>query len=262
MIAEEKSPRISVITPVLNKAGFIERCFISMDQQSYNNFEHVIVDGGSEDGTLQLIQHYADERPNIRWISQPDRGQSHAMNRGLRLAQGDIIGFLNADDYYEPEVLTIISTEFRNMKKPCIVFGNCLIWNDMSEVWGMHEPKLIDIVEWLLPGGDKLVPVNPVQYFCSADLHSLAGDFDQDEHYVMDADFLFRAIQIANHCYVNRVFGNFRLISGTKTLSDIQACTADARYVRLKRKYISSLPLGTRLKYEIKRISRRRSELK
>jgi glycosyltransferase involved in cell wall biosynthesis len=248
--------RISVITPVLNAAAHIERCFLSMGQQSYDDFEHIIIDGGSQDGTVDLIKHYASTRPNVTWISKPDRGQSHAMNRGLRLAQGEIVGFLNADDYYEPEILASVSNEFRDMREPSILFGKCVIWNDMSEIWGMHEPKLIDIVEWLLPDGDKLIPVNPVQYFCSADVHSLVGDFDEDEHYVMDMDFLFRAIQVTSHRCVNRVFGNFRLISGTKTLSDIQASTADARFLRLRHKYIASLPLRMRLTYESKRIGR------
>ncbi len=251
--------RISVITPVLNAAAHIERCFLSVDQQSYDDFEHIIIDGGSQDGTVDLIKHYASTRPNVTWISKPDRGQSHAMNRGLRLAQGDIIGFLNADDYYEPEILTSVSSEFRDMREPSILFGKCVIWNDRSEIWGVHEPKLIDIVEWLLPSGDGLIPVNPVQYFYSANLHALIGDYDEGEylHYIMDAEFLFRAIQVANHRCINRVFGNFRLISGTKTLVDMQASTADARFLRLKGKYIASLPLRKRLTYESKRIGRR-----
>ena len=256
---EKKAMRISVITPVLNKAAYIERCFLSMDQQSYDNFEHIIIDGGSQDGTVELIKQYASKRPNVTWISKQDRGQSHAMNRGLRLARGQIIGFLNADDYYEPEILTTVSSAFQDLREPSILFGNCVIWNDMSEIWGVHEPKLIDIVEWLLPDGDKLIPVNPVQYFYSADVHSLIGYFDEDDHYVMDIDFLFRAIRVANHRCVNRVFGNFRLISGTKTLSDIQASTADARFLRLRRKYVGKLPPRMRLTYESKRIARRLS---
>src|SRR6266404_322755 len=122
MPPEQKAPRISVITPVLNKAAYIERCFQSMDQQSYNSFEHIIIDGGSQDGTVELINNYASKRPNVIWISKQDRGQSHAMNRGLRLAQGDIIGFLNADDYYEPEILMTVSGAFRDMGGPSILF--------------------------------------------------------------------------------------------------------------------------------------------
>jgi glycosyltransferase involved in cell wall biosynthesis len=256
MLPDQKAMRISVITPVLNKAAYIERCFQSMDQQSHNGFEHIIVDGGSQDGTVELINNYASKRPNVIWISKPDRGQSHAMNRGLGLAQGHIIGFLNADDYYEPEILMTVNAAFRDIEGPSILFGNCVIWNDKSEIWGVHEPKLIDVVEWLLPDGEGLIPVNPVQYFYSTDVHSLIGYFDEDEHYVMDMDFLFRAIQVAKHRYINRVFGNFRLISGTKTLSDIQASTADARLLRLKHKYIGNLPLRMRLIYEGKRIAR------
>jgi glycosyltransferase involved in cell wall biosynthesis len=256
MLPEQRAMRISVITPVLNKAAYIERCFLSMDQQSYANFEHIIIDGGSQDGTVELIKQYASKRTNVSWISRQDRGQSHAMNCGLRLAQGDIIGFLNADDYYEPEILMTVDSAFRDMGKPSILFGKCVIWDDMSQIWGIHEPKLIDVVEWLLPDGERLIPVNPVQYFYSSEIHSLIGYFDEDEHYVMDLDFLFRAIQVANNRCVNRVFGNFRLISGTKTLSDIQASTAEARFLRLRRKYIGNLSLRTRLAYESKRIAR------
>jgi len=256
--------RISVITPVLNKAAYIERCFLSVDQQSYDNFEHIIIDGGSQDGTLELIKQYASKRPNVTWISKQDRGQSHAMNRGLRLARGDIIGVLNADDYYEPEIFGTVSSAFQGMSRPSMVFGNCIIWNDASEIWGVHEPKLIDIVEWLLPSGDGLIPVNPVQYFYSADLHALIGNYDEGEymHYIMDAEFLFRAIQVTNHRYINRVFGNFRLISGTKTLSDMQESIADSRFLRLKQKYISRLPLRMRLRYESKRFAGRLSYFK
>jgi len=250
--------RISIITPVLNKARYIERCFESVARQSYSDLEHVIIDGGSDDGTVKLIEKYASSRANVTWISEPDRGQSHAMNRGMRLARGDIIGFLNADDYYEPDILTTVSDLLRQMEAPAILFGNCIIWNDSGEIWGVNKPKVMDIVEWLLPDGDGFIPVNPVQYFYTSDLHSLVGCFDEDEHYVMDMDFLFRAVQVANCHYIDRLFGNFMLIRGTKTLSDIQASTADARSLRLRRRYINSLPFRMRLMYEIKRIARRR----
>jgi hypothetical protein len=172
------------------------------------------------------------------------------------LARGDIIGFLNADDYYEPDILTIVVDLLGQMKAPAILFGNCNIWNDSGEKWGVNKPGVLDLVEWLLPGGDGFIPVNPVQYFYTSDLHSSIGYFAEDEHYVMDMDFLFRAVQVANCQYIDRVFGNFMLIRGTKTLSDIEASTAPARFSKLKRKYIHTLPLRMRLIYEMKKVAR------
>jgi glycosyltransferase involved in cell wall biosynthesis len=247
--------RISIITPVLNKAPYIERCFQSVAGQSYTDFEHIVIDGGSDDGTVELIERYASRCGNVKWMSKPDRGQSQAMNRGLALARGDVIGFINADDYYEADVLRMTSDALEAMRPPCMLFGNCVAWKESGEVWFVNKPEVLDLVEWLLPGGDKFIPVNPVQYFYTADVHSLVGGFDEDEHYVMDMDFLFRAIQVASSRYIDRLFGNFRLVPGTKTLADIEASTADARFLRLKRRYVSSLPFSRRLAYEAKRIS-------
>jgi glycosyltransferase involved in cell wall biosynthesis len=249
--------RISIITPVLNKAAYVERCFDSVAEQSCADVEHIVVDGGSDDGTVNLIEKYACRREGVTWISKPDQGQSDAMNRGIRMARGDVIGFLNADDYYESDVLTTVSDLFQELRPPAILFGNCIAWNESGEIRFVNKPEVLDLVEWLLPEGDRFIPVNPVQYFYTSDLHPLIGNFDENEHYVMDMDFLFRAVQVANCRYIDRLFGHFRLIPGTKTLADIQAATADARFLCLKRKYVKSLPFRTRLVYEMKRIARR-----
>ena len=96
---------ISIITPVYNGKRFIEFCIKNVIDQKCPNMEHIIVDGGSTDGTVEIIQRYAERYKHIRWVSEKDKGQSDAMNKGIRLAEGNIIGILNADDYYEPNVL-------------------------------------------------------------------------------------------------------------------------------------------------------------
>jgi len=249
--------QISIITPVLNKAAFINRCFESVARQSHQDCEHIIVDGGSTDGTVQLIQEYANQRPNVVWTSRRDRGQSHAMNCGLKMARGDVVGVLNADDYYEPDVLEVVDRFMTGMPRPAMLFGNCLAWNDAHEVRFENKPRLLDLIEWLLPDGDAFIPVNPVQYFYTTDIHSAVGYFDEDEHYVMDIDFLFRAIPVAHCQYVDRLFGHFLLVTGTKTLSDIEAGTADDRFMQLKLRYLQALPLRVRLLYELKQRFRR-----
>ena len=93
---------ISIITPVYNGARYIEGCIETVMDQNHPNFEHIIVDGGSTDGTVEIINRYAAEYDHIRWVSEKDKGQSDAMNKGFEMSSGEIIGYLNADDYFNP----------------------------------------------------------------------------------------------------------------------------------------------------------------
>ena len=90
--------KVSIITVVLNKAEYIEACIHSVINQDYNDIEYIIIDGGSIDGTIDIIRRY--EYRIAKWISEPDRGIYDAMNKGISMASGDVIGILNADDMY------------------------------------------------------------------------------------------------------------------------------------------------------------------
>jgi glycosyltransferase involved in cell wall biosynthesis len=95
---------ISIITPVFNGEKFIASCIKNVIGQNCPYAEHIIIDGASTDSTASIVKTFADRYPHIRWVSEKDRGQSDAMNKGIALAQGTILGFLNVDDYYEPNV--------------------------------------------------------------------------------------------------------------------------------------------------------------
>ena len=99
MLDAHSWPRVSIVTPSYNQGQFIEDTLLSVKNQDYPSIEHIIVDGGSTDNTLEILQKYEGSY-SMRWVSEPDRGQSDAVNKGFRMANGEIVGWLNSDDCY------------------------------------------------------------------------------------------------------------------------------------------------------------------
>ena len=116
-------PRISIVTPCLNATDTLAECLASVCGQRYPGVEHIVVDGGSTDGTLDLLR----SAEGIRWISEPDDGRPDAANKGLRMASGDVIGFLNADDRYEPGALAAVGEAFARDPEAMWLTGYCRI---------------------------------------------------------------------------------------------------------------------------------------
>jgi glycosyltransferase involved in cell wall biosynthesis len=112
---------VSIITVVRNGDAFIEQCILSVLNQSYRNIEYIIIDGGSQDRTLEIIRKYEDRIDC--WISEPDNGLYDAMNKGLGLAHGDVVGFLNSDDWYETDAVKDIWERFTSTNAD-VVYGN------------------------------------------------------------------------------------------------------------------------------------------
>lgn len=213
------SPRLTVMTPVFNGREFIRNCVDNVIEQGENKrIEHLVLDAASTDGTVEILEELAHRWPHLRVISEPDRGQSHALNKGIGLAAGQIIGILNVDDYYEPGVLTRVLGLFEEVPEPGFVVGNCNIRREDGRMWFVNRPRWLR--SWQLLLGTELVkfPLNPSAYFYHRSLHGFLGPYDENEHYAMDLDFILRAAREINLRYVDDVWGNFCLNRGCKTV--------------------------------------------
>lgn len=244
---------ISVITPVYNGEQFIENCIKVVIDQKCPDVEHIIVDGASTDRTVEIIKQYADNYPHIRWISEKDRGQSDAMNKGIAIAKGEIISFLNVDDFYEQNVIKRVLEFFKELPIPSLLIGNCNVWEAKDKLGGVYKPANFNFSNILQGLNVKNFPVNPSAYFYHKYLHQQVGLYKVDEHYAMDLDFLLRAVQVATVKYVDETWGNWMRTEGTKSVSLWQSPEQGYQLLdRMLSYYRKDLPLIQRWQVAIK----------
>jgi glycosyltransferase involved in cell wall biosynthesis len=206
--------KISILTPSYNSGKYIERAILSVLLQGYNDFEHIITDGGSTDNTQNILKKY----PHLKWVSEKDRGQSDAMNKAFAMSSGDIIGFLNADDEYEPGAFNHVAEIF-NVKNPDVIVGN--LYRCMTSRKEVHSPSinLKDILKFW----NFTFPLNPSCYFYKSDVQKKIGSFPVENHFTMDYWFLLRAYYLCNIYKTEKVLGSFHYVEGHKSSNAIRA---------------------------------------
>jgi glycosyltransferase involved in cell wall biosynthesis len=241
---------ISIITPVYNGEKFIESCLQVVIDQKCLEVEHIIVDGGSSDKTVDIIKDKANQYSHIQWISEKDRGQSDALNKGIAMAQGQIIGVLNVDDFYEVNLLNRICEIFQTLPEPSFIVGNCNIYNQEDKLIYINKPTRLRTIDLLLERRinddgiiDASFPVNPSAYFYHKSLHQQIGLYKVEDHYLMDLDFLLKAVASSHVKYFNETWGNYRYYPGTKTFDDSARGTSVVRIKQLFNDYIKTLSL-------------------
>ncbi len=201
--------KISVLTPCFNSGDFIERAIKSVLVQNYDNFEHIITDGGSTDNTVEILKKY----PHLNWVSEPDKGQSDAMNKGFDQSTGDLIVYLNADDEFEEGIFNIVIEKFKEKPDADFVIGNLrFIWPHKTFVRNPTPSYKDTLLYW-----KDLFPQNPVSYFYKREVQEKTGKFPVDNHYSMDYWFLLRAFKSAKIYKVEKIFGNFYNSGDNKT---------------------------------------------
>jgi hypothetical protein len=173
---------VSVITPCLNGRKWLERCLDSVASQTYPNVEHIVVDGASTDGTVELL-----ESRGVRFISEPDSGQSNAINKGFRLADGEVLGWLNADDVLLPDTIQRVSHALNANPGAGWTYGACRVLRDGKPEIVLPPPRQID--RTTLASGNVLTQPG---FFMTRGALDRVGELDESFHLAMDYDLWLR----------------------------------------------------------------------
>ena len=176
-----KNYKISIITVTKNSESFLEECILSLDKQSYRNYEHIIIDGCSTDNTINLIKKHKNKI--AYWISEKDEGLYDAMNKGIKKCSGDIIGILNSDDIYYPQALSIVSEYFNLNKKLDFLFGSV---NKYKLLHGYNPKK----IKWSFG----FYTSHSVGFFIKKKSQLKVGLYNLKYKYSSDYDLFYRMI--------------------------------------------------------------------
>ncbi len=224
---------ISIVTPCLNRASLIREAINSVLDQEYPECEHIIMDGGSTDGTLELLQTY----PHLRVTSEPDKGMYDAINKGIRLSRGQIIGLLNTDDLYAPGCFKAVAAAFEeNPRALAVVGGVATFIQDES------GSRTIEVVAPIEPGElwYRLIQGHPVTnaWFFRPEVFERVGYFDDRYRYSSDRYFLIRLALDGGICPlpIHQTLYLYRQHSGSATISTEDS--RDPENGRLRMKYL------------------------
>ncbi len=201
---------ISIITPSYNQGSFIEKTIQSVLNQDVNNIEHVIVDGGSTDETIQILHKY---QPHLRWISEKDKGQADAVNKGLRMTSGDIIGWLNSDDIYYPNTIQLVRDFFEANPDVDVVYGKAneidsqgqLLQHYPTHFWDLEQLKVHCFIS------------QPATFFRRRVVMQ-HGLLDAGLHFCLDYEYWLRlGLKQAKFAYLPQILAGSRIHSETKS---------------------------------------------
>jgi len=203
-------PKISIITPSYNQAKFIERTIQSILNQDYPDLEYIVIDGGSDDGTLEILKKYDDK---IIWKSEKDKGLADAINKGLHLATGEIVGYLNSDDLYERGTLNKIGEFFKENRQVMWMCGKCRIINENSKEF--YKPITWFKNFWLKRYSySKLLALNFISQpsvFWRRKLIEEIGFFNCNLNFAMDYEYWVRIGRKYKPAIIDEYLASFRI---------------------------------------------------
>jgi glycosyltransferase involved in cell wall biosynthesis len=246
--------KISVITPNYNYAKYIGQTIESVVSQDYDNIEHIIVDDGSTDNSIEIIMSFKEKYPDkIKLIKQENMGQTIAINVGLKAATGDIICWINSDDYYNKNVFSMIIDCFNRDTSIDAVFGDIGIVDEENKIIRINKYLKFDYASGVFNGFGKIISSNAI--FWKKKLTQQVGHLNENFIYAMDSEYWSRLLLKRNVKKIKLVVANFRWHPLAKTIKShfklsedyIKATAEDNEIVR---KSYSNLKISTIIPYK------------
>lgn len=207
-----KMPKITVVSPSFNQGRFIAETIESLMDQDYPCFEHIVIDGGSTDQTLSILRRY----PHLIVVSEPDRGQAEAINKGFRLATGEIWGFLNSDDTLLPGALKRVAQEIDPEQERHIVMGRCRFVDENGDFTGIEHPSHFESHRRILAIWKGYTLPQPA-VFWTPEVWKVCGPMDEGLKFSLDYDLFCRFSREYPFHFVDQVLATYRLHPESKT---------------------------------------------
>lgn len=204
-------PRVSVVTPSFNQGQFIEETIRSVLLQGYPDLEYIIIDGGSGDASVGIIRKY--EPWLAQWVSEPDRGQSDAINKGWRRCRGDILAWLNSDDTYLPGAIRTQVNALCQHPECGIVYGDALHVDENGKTIYTWYGRPYSVIELLRVS----IPAQPT-VFIRRTVVEKVGEINPNFKYTMDSEYWVRASKVTDFWYEAKCIATYRLHSRSKTV--------------------------------------------
>jgi glycosyltransferase involved in cell wall biosynthesis len=205
---------LSIVTPSLNQGRYIEETIRSVREQDWPDYEHIVVDGGSTDETVSILQRYS----HLRWVSEPDPGQTAAINKGIRMSSGQVVAYLCADDLYRPGALRTVAEAFAGDPTIAMLAGDCDVIDGAGRPWGRyraHLDRFEDLLRYWQWGRRFCIPQAAV--FLRRDVLDEVGWFDETYDLAMDYEMWLRVAERYPLTVLPRTLAAFRISPETKT---------------------------------------------
>lgn len=215
---DEKSPLVSIVTPSYNQSEYLEQTLQSVLNQEYPHVEYIVIDGGSTDGSTEIIKRYAHQL--AYWVSEPDEGQTDAINKGFANAHGDIFAWLNSDDLYRPGAVADVVAYFRDHPEVGMVYGNADYIDDNGEIIGCFPAAQTDYKR--LRRGYVHIPQQAA--FFRARLWQMVGPLDPSFYFALDYDLWVRIASLVPIRHYPHTWAAFRLHRDAKSLTEADRC--------------------------------------
>jgi glycosyltransferase involved in cell wall biosynthesis len=203
--------KISIIIPTYNCSKYIEKAIDSVLNQKYVNKELIVVDGNSTDNTIEILKKYQDK---IKWISEKDNGQADAINKGFKMASGEIVAWLNADDYYESDIFEKIVAEFKNNSNLSLLYGNCRSVDENGNLIKINKPPRKISASKLIRNGNYIF--QPSSFYRKGVVEKI-NFLDSKLNYWMEYDLYIKLLQNGDGQYIDEILSVFLIRDNQKS---------------------------------------------